>query len=105
MKVTISLTPRKKYCGLFSSGVFFLLGFYVLFAEKIIDMSAVLKALWLAGLGALAAGIIGYLVGKIIESPAKSFESFEGDMSSTDSDLIIDDVMIDDLKNINNSES
>ena len=79
------------------------LGAHVLILEKVIIFHTVTKAFIIAGIGAIISGAIGYYIGKIIETPAKESFFNETSFGETDSDLLIDDVMLNDLKNINDT--
>lgn len=91
---------RNKVSGMLACAAFLLLNAYVLFVEGSIDISTVIKSTWYGLLGALAAGIIGYFIGKVIEAPPGNQNTSIEDLSNTDDDLLISDMMIDDLKNI-----
>lgn len=95
------MSYKKKIAGILSTGTFWFLGGSILIIEKSVDFNSVMKAFWFAGLGALIAGIIGYFIGRIIDEPPK--KTTEMNNYDTDSDLLINDIMLDDLKNMNNT--
>lgn len=55
-------------------------------------------------IGAIIGGIMGYFIGKAIEAPPKGSATNEELFQNTDSDLLIDNVMIDELNNIDESD-
>lgn len=73
--------------------------FYILWLERSVGFDTIFKSLSIGGIGAVVTGFIGYYVGKTIESPPK--KSIEEAIEETDSDLLIDDIMLDELKNMN----
>ncbi len=81
-----------------------LLGTHVLLFKKTITLYAVFDALWFGFIGALITGFIGYQIGRVIESPPHRKAPSKEDVINTDDDLLIDDIMIDEIKNIQNSE-
>lgn len=95
---------HQKLTGILSSGTFFALGTYVLIIEKSIVFSSVLKAVIMGGLGAIIGAIMGHFIGKVIEAPPKSTRTTEDLFQETDSDLLIDNVMINELKNIDDND-
>lgn len=97
------MSYKKKIAGILSTGTFWFLGGSILIIDKVIDLNSVMKAFWFASLGALIAGTIGFFIGKIFDDPPK--KQPEIDNYQTDSDLLINDIMLDDLKNMNSTNN
>ena len=96
----ISLTNR--FAGLFSSFAIIIIGFSVFYNDKSVDYYSVFHACKIAIPGAIAAGILGFSIGKFFEdSHTPKTEKKKKKISSNS----IEDLLIDDLDKLNSESS
>ncbi|MFH0703294.1 MAG: hypothetical protein V2B14_07170 [bacterium] len=85
---------------MFSSSVMLIVGSVVLLKSMSLEPDAVIHALKLSSIGAIISGFFGFFIGKIFETSNPKKE--ETEKNKKDSDLLIDDLLINDLDNIDN---
>ena len=88
------------FAGVLASGTFLLVGSVVLFSSGSMDFETVVYACRMAITGAMVAGFLGYIIGIIFES-AKISKYSHSKKSKKHSDLLIDDLLVNDLNKVN----
>ena len=87
------------FAGVLASGTFLIIGAVVLVSSGSMDFDTVVYACRMSITGAMVAGFLGYIIGIIFES-AKIQKHAHSKKSRKHSDLLIDDLLVNDLNKV-----
>ncbi len=88
----------KRFAAIFACFAILLIGSNVLIRAGSLSFEAVLHAFELCVMGGISLGLLGYIIGKIVQKPRKDIvKPVDTIKKETDKDLLIDDILLDDL--------
>ncbi len=92
------LNLDKRFAAIFASFAILLIGSNVLIRAGSLSFEAVLYAFKLCIMGGISLGLLGYLIGKVVQRPKKNIvKPVDPVKKEADKDLLIDDILLDDL--------
>lgn len=93
-----SLNLDKRFAAIFACFTILLIGSNVLIRAGSLSFEAVLHAFKLCIIGGVSVGLLGYLIGKVVQRPKKEIvKTVDPVKKEADKDLLIDDILLDDL--------